>query len=890
MASPERVVLVDGSAIVFRAWFALPGSLQNSDGLKTNAIYGFANMFRKMFAGKTPSRGVVVFDAPGKTFRDEKYPEYKADRPRMDPELKLQLPYIDEVVRTNGFPILKVPGYEADDVIGTLAKQASALGHEVHIYSGDKDFCQLIDDNIKMIDAIRDITYDSELVRKKWGVPPSKFVDLLALMGDSIDNIPGVPGIGKKGASTLLERFGDLDTILASTDELKGRQQTNLREFADQARLSQELATIDVAVPLDKTVEDLVLPPWPEADVNALYTKLQFYSLITEQAREELAGDVSEADYGTVWVKPALENLVEWLTGTDEAVAVHPIFDVENVPWSALVGLAVTREARKGWFIPLRGPKEHLGIDALEILRPWLEDAAAPKVAHDWKRLWVALQRHGIDADGCVFDLRLASFLTDPTRLIPHRLEQLTKDTLHRVLIPAKNLVGSGKKLIPFAEADTEELTGWAGHLVSAVHEMREPLAKRLDEAGYTDFLRDHELPLSRVLGEMEVRGIRVDAADLDVLGQEFRAERSKQEGTVYELAGREFNLGSPKQLGEVLFDELGLPVIKRTKTGYSTNAEVMERLSKQGHAIADAVLAWRAVDKLINTYTDVLSAAVQDDGRIHTRFQQTTGATGRLITTDPDLQRTPITTPEGRRIRKAFITDPGWRIISADWSQIELRILAHVSGDARLIEAFTNGWDIHARTASGLFDVPRDAVTREQRNVGKTVNFATIYGQGATALGQILDIDRKAAKGFIDRYFATYSGVHEWLERTKEEALRDGSVVTMLGRRRTIPELTSNSQMARMTGLRMAANTPIQGSAADLCKMVMLALPDRLRAANLDTAMLLQIHDELVFEAPEDQVDASVDVIRTAMETVVGLKVPLVVDVGVGASWSEAH
>jgi DNA polymerase-1 len=889
MSTPERVVLIDGSAIVFRAWFALPGSLQNSDGLKTNAIYGFANMFRKMFAGKTPSRGAVIFDAPGKTFRDEAYPQYKAQRPKMDPELKAQLPFIDRVVRANGFPILRVPGYEADDVIGTLAKQAVALGYEVQILSGDKDFCQLVDDQVRMIDAIRDITYDSELVRKKWGVPPAQFVDLLALMGDSVDNIPGVPGIGAKGAAGLLERFGDLETLLASTDQLKGRQQANLREFADQARLSRELATIDCAVPLDRTVDDLVLPPWDEPGVNALYTELQFYSLITEAARDELAGDAADADYGTVWLPAALPNFLDWLRGA-EPVAVHPVFDVEGNPWSDLVGLAVTREAQTGWFLPLLGPGDHLGVDALEQLRPWLEDPAAPKVAHDWKRLWVGLQRRGIDARGCVFDVRLASFLVDPTRLIPHRLEQLCKDVLHRVLRPGKAVAGAGQKLVPFREVATAEVTDWACHLVSAVYEMWAPMAERLEDAGQTAQLLEHDLPLSYVLGAMEVRGVRVDAADLDALGIEFRAQRAAHEASVWELAGHEFNLGSPKQLGEVLFDELGLPVIKRTKTGYSTNAEVLERLAAKGHAIATAVLEWRAVDKLINTYTDVLSAAVMADGRIHTTFKQTTGATGRLITTDPDLQRTPIATPEGRRIRTAFVAEPGWRILSADWSQIELRILAHVSGDPALCEAFAHGWDIHARTAAGLFDVPRDAVTREQRSIGKTVNFATIYGQGATALGQILGIERGEAKGFIDRYFATYAGVHAWLERTKEEALRDGFVTTLLGRRRIIPELTSNSQMDRMTGLRIAANTPIQGSAADLCKLVMLAIPSRLREAGLRTAMLLQIHDELVFEAPESEVEPASAIVRDCMESVVPLAVPLVVDLGVGASWSEAH
>lgn len=883
-------MLIDGSAIVFRAWFALPGSLQNSDGLKTNAIYGFANMFRKMFAGKTPNRGAVVFDAPGKNFRDVKYPAYKAQRPRMDDELRAQLPYIDEVVRANGFPILRVPGYEADDVIGTLSKQATAAGYEVHIISGDKDFCQLIDEQVRMIDAIRDITYDSELVRKKWGVPPSQFVDLLALMGDSVDNIPGVPGIGAKGAAALLGRFGDLETLLASTDQLKGRQQANLREFADQARLSQELATIDCAVPLDVGIQDLVLPPWDEAAVNTLYTRLQFYSLITEEARDELAGDAAEAEYGTVWVRPALANLVQWLTSSREPVAIHPVFDAEDTQWSPLVGLAVTREANAGWFIPLLGPGEHLGAEALEDLRSWLEDPLAPKVAHDWKQLWVGLRRAGIDARGCVFDVRLASFLVDPTRIIPHRLEQMTKDLLQRVLRPSKGLVGAGKKLIPFSQAPTDEVTAWAGHLASAVLEMHAPLVQRLESAGQTAQLMEHDLPLSYVLGEMEIAGIHVDAADLVALGEEFREQRTEHQDTVWGLAGREFNLGSPKQLGEVLFDELGLPVIKRTKTGYSTNAEVLQRLSAKGHTIADAVLAWRSVDKLINTYTDVLSSAVMDDGRIHTTFMQTTGATGRLITTDPDLQRTPIATVEGKRIRRAFVAPPGHRLISADWSQIELRILAHMSGDPALCEAFANGWDIHARTAAGLFDVDRSEVTREQRNIGKTVNFATIYGQGATALGQILGIERTEAKRFIDRYFATYAGVQAWLETTKETALAEHSVTTMLGRRRFIPELTSNSRMDQMTGLRIAANTPIQGSAADLCKLVMLAIPRRFAAAGLRTRMLLQIHDELVFEAPHDEVEAASAQIRAAMESDVSLNVPLVVDLGVGGSWSEAH
>lgn len=888
MATPERVVLVDGSAIVFRAWFALPKTLRTSEGVPTNAVFGFANMFRKMFAGKTPTRGAVIFDAPGRTFRDERFPDYKAQRPPMDDDLKAQLPLIDRVVEANGFPILRIPGYEADDVIGTLAKQAVAAGHEVHILSGDKDFCQLIDEHVRMIDPIRDITYDSELVRKKWGVLPEKFVDFLALMGDSVDNIPGVPGIGQKTAAMLLDTYGDLDTVLASTAEMKGKRKENLENHADDARLSRELATIDCAVPLERSVEDLVLPPPDHERINAAYLELQFFSLISEEAKESLAADADDVEYGNVTFAGALPHTVEWLR--EGAVCVHPVFEVEDDPWSELVGLAVAREPGSAWYLALGGPGEHLGARGLELLTPWLEDPSCPKVAHDWKRLLVALRRKGVRAAGCAFDVRLASFLVDPTRLIPHGLDKLARDALQRVLREGKTVVGSGRKQVGFSEVPVDDVGPWACHLVDAIAAMTPIWRERLDEAGQAQQLAEHDLPLSQVLADMEARGILVDTDDLAALGVEFRAERDRLQAAVWDQAGQEFNLGSPKQLGEVLFDQLGLPVIKRTKTGYSTNAEVLERLSAKGHGIADTVLAWRAVDKLINTYTDVLQAAVKPDGRIHTCFQQTVGATGRLITTDPDLQRTPVATPEGRRIRRAFVAPEGWRVISADWSQIELRILAHMSRDERLLEAFGNGWDIHARTAAGLFDVDRSEVTREQRNIGKTVNFATIYGQGATALAQILGVERSEASGFIERYFATYSGVAAWLERTKDEAMETGSVATMLGRRRAIPELRSNNQMDRQAGLRIAANTPIQGSAADLCKLVMLAIPARLREEGLQARMLLQIHDELVFESPVDEVDAACAIIRECMESVVDLAVPLVVDVGVGDSWGEAH
>ena len=889
MAPPARVVLVDGSAMIFRAWYALPTNLQTSHGLTTNAVFGFATMFRKLFAGRTPTRGAVIFDAPGKTFRDVKYPQYKGDRPRMSPDLKAQVPWIDKVVAVNGFPTLKVPGFEADDVIGTLAVQAAAAGHEVQIVSADKDFSQLITDRIKMFDPIRDVTYDPELVRKKWGSPPSRFIDFLALTGDKIDNVPGIPGVGNKTASTLLETYGDLEGVLANVDRLKGKLQERVREHADQARLSKELVTIERAVPLEVTFDQLVIVPPDPGPLNELYLELEFYSLISDEAKEAASALADDVSYSAVDSLDALRNTVQWLMeGPCEDVAVAPRMDFVPPLPSDLVGIAIATEPGEAFYVPLRAPTGGLGDEALEVLRPWLEASDRPKVAHDAKGLERELARRGISLRGVTFDVQLASFLIDPGHLIPHRLDQLSKEYLHRVLQTPKTVVGAGKALKAFSQAPLADATPYACHRVDAVLSMLPSVQERLTAAGQDEQLA-RDLALGHVLAEMERTGIRIDVPELEAAEADFAAEATAAEAEAFALAGHEFNLKSTKQLATVLYEELGLPVYGRTKTGYSTKQELLERLGREGHAIAQAVLTHRKFTKLINTYTEVLRAAVQPDGRIHTHIQQTTGVSGRLITTDPDLQRTPVTSPEGKRVRAAFITDPGWSIVSADWSQIELRVLAHVSEDPLLLDSYARGVDVHARTASQLFDIEVADVTYEQRQIGKTVNFATIYGQGATALSQLLRIKRVQAKAYQESYFAAYAGVTRWRDAVVAEAHRTGYATTYLGRRRMIPELSSNDAMLRTAGERIATNTPIQGTAADLCKLVMLAIPDRLRAAGLQTRMLLQIHDELLFEAPADEVEATCAIVRECMETTVTLKVPLVVDVGVGRSWAEA-
>ena len=887
----ERVVLIDGTWLIFRAYYAIPTNFRTATGLPTNAIYGFANMFRKLLSGKAPEYCAMVFDAPGKTFRDQKFPEYKAQRPGMDDDLAVQLPWIDKVVRAHNVPIIRVKGYEADDVIGTLALQAEEDGKEVIIVTADKDLAQLVGDNVRLMDTMRDVVYDAELVRKKWGVPPHQIRDYLALVGDKVDNIPGVTGIGAKGAALLLDKYGSLPGIYEHIDELKGKQKATLEAQREQAMLSLELATIDVYAPLPVGIGDLRTQlPEPEA-LNDLYTELEFYSLLARDPREQKKA-IKAGEYTICTTVAQVQEQVEALG--NEIAAVYPLFNYAAAPPPAggIAGFAVASAPGTAFYVPLMAPDAAgLGRDALDALALWFEDPTRPKVAHCGKDIIRELKRLEIGCESIVGDTMLASFLVDPTKNIPHDLGRVAKEYLHRATAKSTAVTGSGQKLKKFCEVDPTKAGEYACHLASAIAELWPLLEVQLEAAEQTDQLRDRELPLSYEIAQMELNGIKVDPDDLDRLGEEFRERLAQYERDIHRLAGREFNIASTKQLSDVLFEELGLPVIKKTKTGYSTNAEVLEALSAKGHEIADLLLEQRKLSKLINTYTDVLSAAAwPETHRIHATLQQTVGATGRLISTDPDLQRTPVNTPEGQRIRQCFVAEPGHKLISADWSQIELRLLAHVTADPKLVDAFARGIDVHVRTAAEIFAVEVDAVTSDMRKVGKLVNFATIYGQGATALGQTLGIPRKQAKAYIEKYFNAYARVRAWLDDTIATSRETGYTHTLMGRRRMIPELYSKNPMTRGYGERVAANTPIQGGAADICKLVMLEIPRRFRARGMKTKMCLQIHDELVFEAPEQEVADACDIIRDAMEHLVPLEVPLVVDIGVGDNWNEAH
>jgi DNA polymerase-1 len=805
----------------------------------------------------------------------------------MEDDLVAQLPWIDKVVRAHNVPIVRVKGYEADDVIATLAIQAEEDGREVFIVTADKDFAQVVSDGIKLMDTMRDVTYDAELVRKKWGVPPHQIQHLLGLVGDKVDNIPGVPGIGQKGAEELLEKYGSIQGIIDHVDELTGRQHKAMTEHRDLALLSLDLATIDIMAPLPLGIDDLrTTLPEPEA-LNDLYTELEFFSLLARDPREQVevaAGASYEMCSSVADVEQRLRALGLQLA------ALEVLFNAPDgpPPRGGIAGVAVAVADGDAFYIPVDG---RLGNSGLEALRGWLEDAARPKVAHGTKDVIRAFRRVGIECRGFVGDTMLGSFLVDPTRNIPHDLERVAKEFLQQVLGPAKAVVGAGKKQKKFSEVEVAKAGEYACHLADAILSMWPVILERLEEAGQVEHLREHEIPLSYDLAQMELNGIRVDRDDLDQLGREFRQRLAGYEGQIHAIAGRDFNIASTKQLSQVLFEEMGLPVIKKTKTGYSTNAEVLEKLASQGHEIANLLLEQRKLSKLINTYTDVLIAAADPvTSRVHATFRQTAGATGRLISTDPDIQRTPVNTPEGKRIRQAFIPEEGCKLISADWSQIELRLLAHYTADEKLVHAFTHDVDVHSRTASEIFEVSVDEVTGEMRKVGKLVNFATIYGQGATALAQTLGIPRTKAKAYQARYFEAYASVRGWIDATVADARETGFVTTILGRRRLVPELYSRNPMTKSYGERIAANTPIQGSAADICKIVMLEIPRQLRAAGLGTKMCLQIHDELVFEAPVEEVDDACAIIRASMENPLPLSVPLVVDIGVGDSWDEAH
>jgi DNA polymerase-1 len=923
-----RLFLLDGMALAYRAHFALLRSpLTNADGAATGAVFGFLASLDRILEQEAPEHIVVVFDAPEPTFRHKAYPDYKATREKMPDELVPQLGWIRRAVEGYGLPFLCVPGYEADDVIGTLAVKAAAEGQDVWIVSGDKDMLQLIDEHVHMYNLLKPGQAEAELVGReetiaKFGVPPEQVVDVLGLMGDTSDNVPGVPGVGPKRATALVQEHGSLEAALAAADGLPQKKlRENLLTYADQARLSKMLVTIDTDVPLE--VGALDVGERDIAALRALYTELDFRGRL-ERLESDGHGDaLGDTKYHLVDTPRKVQRLAKDLAGTRATGGFA--FDTETTgldPLRAdLVGLSFAWKAGEAWYVPVNldppmyggtmGREVEMGSlfaapttsgdteAVLDALRAPLEDASLPKCGQNMKYDVHVLAQHGVNVRGLDFDTMVASFCVDPGSRI-HGLDGLALRRLGIKKIPTSDLIGKGKNQISMREVPVATVCAYACEDADVTWRLRQDLAPELVERDVERVFRTTEMPLLPVLVRMEQHGIRLDTRLLERMGGAMQAQIEQLEKDIQEAAGEEFNIRSTRDLGRILFEKLEVhqhESVARRKpkktakgTGYATDEATLQELAV-AHPLPRLVLAYRSLAKLKSTYVDTLPTFVNPKTqRIHTSYSQTAAATGRLASSDPNLQNIPIRSPEGRAIREAFVPDPGHVFLSADYSQVELRLLAHLSGDEALIDAFRQGADVHRITAARIFKVPEDEVTPALRGRAKAINFGVIYGMGAQRLARETEVSLLEAKGFIEGYFATYPKVRAWLDRTVEEARACGYVTTMLGRKRYLPGLNDDDPRIRVQSENVAVNTPVQGTAADVIKLAMIRIHARIESGELPARMLLQIHDELLFEVPEGSLEAVTKAVRHEMETALPMDVPLVVDVGSGANWSAAH
>jgi DNA polymerase-1 len=903
-ARDPSVILIDGYALIYRAFFAMMSRpLRTSRGENTSAVWGVANVLHRLFEQYRPTLVGWVHDS-GTSFRDELYPAYKATREKLDEELRedfeRSLERVETLLKCWGVPLVAEPGFEADDVIGTLAARASAAGLQVVIVSGDKDFYQLIDPRVALLNpgrggptGIEEQWVDLENAGERLGVPPERVVDYLALVGDASDNVPGVKGIGEKTARQLIAEYGDLDTILRHAGEVSNkRAREALLRDAENARLSRELVTIRRDVP-GVSLDALELGRRDPQALAQLYAELEFHTLIPKLERD--AAPAADRPTVVVATLDALRDAVARArSGGMIGLALSAVGG--NAMRAELRGLSICLPGGEAWYFPFEHvtpgdltamlePRRNLpGLEAPEMapLRALLESADVRKVTHDAKWATVLLRRRGITCRGVSFDTMLASFVIDPGRRA-HTLDVLAREYLNSEL---PRLGGSDAD----APATIDEVALAGGARVRATLALRERMGPELEERRGRTLLEELELPLVPVLADMEWHGVGLDRDRLRELSQTFGTVEAELERQIYRESGTEFNLNSTPQLRHVLFEKLQLPVLKRTKTGASTDADVLGELAAAGHRVPQLLLEYREVAKLRSTYLDVLPACVHSEtDRIHSSFSQTGAATGRLSSSDPNLQNIPVRTARGGEIRRCFVPRPGWVLIVADYSQIELRLLAHLSSDPEFVAAFKRGGDVHRETAATIFGVEPAAVTAEMRARAKTINFATIYGQGPFSLARQLGISLDEAKRFIDVYFERFAGVRRFLDACIERAREVGYSETIFGRRRYIPELRDRNRSIRSFGERVAMNSPLQGSAADVIKRAMIGLHAALRDQDLSSHLILQVHDELVVEAPAAETERARDLVRREMETAVTLTVPLVVDIGVGTNWFDA-
>ena len=894
MSKRKTLYLIDGSSYIFRAFFGVRQQLSTSNGFPTNALYGFINMLQKVIRDEKPDYLVVAFDSPDKTFRHKIYPNYKANRDAPPEELSRQFPYFEPLVKAYGLSSIRRPGFEADDIIGTLAKKGQQKGLDIVIVSGDKDMMQLISPHIYMLDTMKNKKFMDKEVVEKFGVQADKVVEVMGLMGDSSDHIPGVKGVGPKTAAELIRKFGSIESLYKRIDEVEKKNlKEKLERDKENAFMSRELVSIDTEMDLEFNSDLMILGKIDSVKLKKMFEEFEFVSFL-EGMQDGTANslEVDRSEYKTILTEKSFNDLIESLAKKKSFA-----FDVETTSkrpvWARLVGISFSFNDGNAFYLPLAhrylGAPEQLEFEVVrEKLKQVFEDKSIKKCGHNIKYDLIVMSNEGIALDGVDFDTMIASYLLNPSSR-GHGLDALTMEYFGHKNLTYKEMTGTGSKEIGFDEVEVGRATEYAAEDSDMTWRLKGKLQPQLKDSTLKLY-KEIELPLLEVLAEIELNGVYIDRKHLTELSSKIDKKLLRLEKDIYVLADEQFNINSPKQLSVILFEKLKLPVVKKTKTGYSTDVSVLGQLALK-HKLPEQVLSYRQLAKLKSTYVDALPGEIfKNTGRVHTSFNQTVAATGRLSSSNPNLQNIPIRSDMGKEIRKAFTAEEDNMLLSADYSQIELRILAHLSKDKALKRAFDKGEDVHARTAADIFGGSIGQVDEKSRRMAKAVNFGIIYGLSAFGLSRQLNISRRDAQDFIDQYFSLYSSVKDFMGNTIAEARECGYTLTMFHRRRYLPDLKSDNRQVRESAERIAINSPIQGSAADLIKVAMIRLSRNLKKIKLNSKMILQVHDELLFECPVQEKKEIESLVRKEMEGAYSLSVPLVVDIGWGKNWNEAH
>ena len=894
MSKRKKLYLIDGSSYIFRAFFGVRQQLSTSNGFPTNALYGFINMLQKVIRDEKPDYLVVAFDSPDKTFRHKIYPNYKANRDAPPEELSRQFPYFEPLVTAYGLSSIRRPGFEADDIIGTLAKKGQQKGLDIVIVSGDKDMMQLISPHIYMLDTMKNKKFMDKEVVEKFGVQADKVVEVMGLMGDSSDHIPGVKGVGPKTAAELIRKFGSIESLYKRIDEVEKKNlKEKLERDKENAFMSRELVSIDTEMDLEFNSDLMILGKIDSVKLKKMFEEFEFVSFL-EGMQDGTANslEVDRSEYKTILTEKSFNDLIESLAKKKSFA-----FDVETTSkrpvWARLVGISFSFNDGNAFYLPLAhrylGAPEQLEFEVVrEKLKQVFEDKSIKKCGHNIKYDLIVMSNEGIALDGVDFDTMIASYLLNPSSR-GHGLDALTMEYFGHKNLTYKEMTGTGSKEIGFDEVEVGRATEYAAEDSDMTWRLKGKLQPQLKDSTLKLY-KEIELPLLEVLAEIELNGVYIDRKHLTELSSKIDKKLLRLEKDIYVLADEQFNINSPKQLSVILFEKLKLPVVKKTKTGYSTDVSVLGQLAVK-HKLPEQVLSYRQLAKLKSTYVDALPGEIfKKTGRVHTSFNQTVAATGRLSSSNPNLQNIPIRSDMGKEIRKAFTAEEDNMLLSADYSQIELRILAHLSKDKALKRAFDKGEDVHARTAADIFGGSIGQVDEKSRRMAKAVNFGIIYGLSAFGLSRQLNISRRDAQDFIDQYFSLYSSVKDFMGNTITEARECGYTLTMFHRRRYLPDLKSDNRQVRESAERIAINSPIQGSAADLIKVAMIRLSRNLKKIKLNSKMILQVHDELLFECPVREKKEIESLVRKEMEGAYSLSVPLVVDIGWGKNWNEAH